>query len=134
MPMSPETSRHVLVVDDAPVMLRILRTILNTLGYTNVDTVLSVPAAMSALQRQSYDLVICDYHLGELNGYDLFRSMRSHPAMSRIPFLLTTTQAVESAMSDEARMLLRQSALKPFSAATLQAKIADTCAAFANAA
>jgi two-component system, chemotaxis family, chemotaxis protein CheY len=123
----PPASR-ILVVDDAPVMLRILGKLLESLGYARVDGVTSAEAAMAALQHTAYDLVISDYHMGQMNGYDLYCRMRAQPRLAAIPFLLTTTQDVGSAACEEARALLRRSALKPFSAATLQARIAEACA------
>ena len=128
MPSQPDYDCRILVVDDAPVMLRIMRGLLAHLGYHRVDGAASAEAALAILQRQPYDLVISDYHMGAMSGYDLLHAMRSHPNLSRIPFLLTTTQEFSTAANEEARALLRRSAIKPFSAATLLEKMGQAFA------
>jgi CheY-like chemotaxis protein len=57
------------------------------------------------------------------NGYDFFRQLRMHPVYRHIPFLLTTTQEAEAALTAEARDMLRATAVKPFGAETLLRKI-----------
>jgi two-component system KDP operon response regulator KdpE len=76
------TGQRVLVVDDEPQIRRALRLILRANGY-QVAEVASGEAALDALVTQSFDLVILDLVLPDLDGVEVCRRLRewSHLAV-----------------------------------------------------
>jgi len=60
MPMPP-MSIKILVVDDMSTMRRIIKTILNQLGYTNVEEAENGKQALAKLKKEKYDFVITDW-------------------------------------------------------------------------
>ncbi len=76
--MSPETKKEtILVVDDIPATLKILRRRLELRQYT-VVTALSVEEALSAMEADSVDLVLTDYRIPKVDGLDLVRFIREN--------------------------------------------------------
>jgi CheY-like chemotaxis protein len=107
--------KRVLVVDDSSFMHGVLLRALSSLGYRDVDPVYSGHQALSRLGKDEFGLIICDYEMRLMNGYDLMRELRGHPRYRRIPFVLMTTKEPEIALTAEARDILKRTLLKPFS-------------------
>ncbi|AKJ27994.1 response regulator [Caldimonas brevitalea] len=75
---------QVLLVDDHPLILSALQSVIQGLGdNVVVNGVATARAAREALQRDgSYDLVLLDLHLGDANGFDLLADLRqTYPAL-----------------------------------------------------
>jgi CheY-like chemotaxis protein len=123
MTMAFDLNTRVLFVDDSWTMHRIMAKLFEKIGIQNYESASSAQSALKELERQSFGLIICDYQMPFTNGYDFFRQLRVHPLHRRVPFLLTTTQEAEAALTAEARDMLRATAVKPFSAETLLQKI-----------
>jgi len=83
----PQGLGNVLVVDDAPVNMELLRGILEPSGYMvcSADTV----AEALALARQSLpDVVISDLMMHPDTGYDFLRQLKADPALSTVPVII----------------------------------------------
>ena len=111
--------QHILVVDDEPMYTTMLRIILEGDGYT-VTTAESAERALESLDHNTYDLLVLDVVMPDMDGLELCRRIR---ATSRVPILFVT---VRSDMSD--RVLgLRAGAddylAKPFDPQELLARI-----------
>jgi DNA-binding response OmpR family regulator len=74
----------ILLVDDDPLILRLGRELLETLGF-RVETAGDAPRALAAFQRlERTDLVILDQQLPGMNGYQLFQELRARSAGVRV--------------------------------------------------
>jgi signal transduction histidine kinase/ActR/RegA family two-component response regulator len=72
---------RVLVVDDEPDSRELLRRLLEQ-RHAAVQTGESVAAALSALERQPFDVVVSDIGMPEQDGYELVRQLRSLPGVT----------------------------------------------------
>lgn len=84
--------RRVLVVDDDPSILAVIKDILTKSGYT----VAGVPSGAEALRRldgDMFDLVITDLRMPEMSGTDLITQLQKDAAYSKIPILVLATGA-----------------------------------------
>jgi putative two-component system response regulator len=81
--------RSVLVVDDNPGDVRLVRTLLTEDGYT-VHTATNGKDALEILSRDPPDLVLSDVMMPEMDGFDLCRAIKGDPATRLIPFVLIT--------------------------------------------
>ncbi|MFZ4530595.1 MAG: response regulator [Alsobacter sp.] len=113
-----------LVIDDSPVTLHLIRRMLIHSDFTNVKTTEVASKGLELLRARPFGLVICDYYMSPMNGWDLYRTMQRDPALARIPFVLTTAQEAELAVTANARNMLRALAIKPFTASVLLSRIA----------
>ncbi len=83
---------RVLVVDDDPVNLRVIETILTTEKYDLV-TVTSGSKALEILLTQKWDLVISDVMMPNMSGYELVRTIRQQFSITELPVLLLTARS-----------------------------------------
>ena len=95
--MAPQTALQVLVVDDDPGILNALTRLLQRDGHT-VQTATDGQAALAFLQEGSYDLILCDLLMPELDGQTLYGLLqRQLPALcQRMIFLTGDTLSPDS--------------------------------------
>ena len=67
--------KHILVVDDEPQILDVLKQALETVGY-KVDCVLDGKTALQAVHDRIYDAAILDFSLPDINGLTVHREIR----------------------------------------------------------
>jgi len=77
---------RILVVDDDPQILDMLKCLLEDEGYA-VNTVTNGNSAMVALTEQKPDLVLLDISLPDLNGYQILGFIREQ---SEVPVIMLT--------------------------------------------
>ena len=122
--MATDRSRPVLVIDDSPVTVHLIRRMLIRSGFSDVKTTEVASRGLELLRTRPFGLVICDYYMSPLNGWDIYRTMQRDPILARIPFVLTTAQVSELAVTAKARDMLRALAIKPFTESVLLERIA----------
>jgi CheY-like chemotaxis protein len=81
------TSLPVLIVDDEPHILDLLRDVLEDEGFT-VITASNGAAALYVIQRSPVALVLTDLMMPFVSGIDLARQLHSNPETATIPLLL----------------------------------------------
>ena len=86
--------KKVLVVDDDPVVIRLVKEILKTLGY-QVETARDGIDAMVLVKKEKPDLIVLDIMMPELNGYDVLRTLKFTDEFKDIPVLLLTAREQE---------------------------------------
>lgn len=79
--------KRILVVDDEPVRATIKSLLENTELYS-VQTAQDGEAAINLLKQQTFDLLITDYNMPKMNGYELFKRCKS--VSSKLPVLFIT--------------------------------------------
>src|SRR5882757_3320886 len=77
--MAVDLSMSVLVVDDYNTMIRIIRNLLKQLGFQNIDDASDGSAALNKMRGKKYGLVISDWNMEPMTGYDLLREVRADP-------------------------------------------------------
>src|SRR5262245_22823558 len=91
MAVSRELS--ILIVDDYRTMLKIVRGLLEQLGFRNVDEATDGKAAYDLMQGKQYDLVISDWNMQPMTGLDLLKKVRSESRTAKVPFIMVTAEA-----------------------------------------
>ncbi len=83
----PAKLATILVVDDSPINLSLIRSTLEPFGYEVI--VAGGPTEATALARQSaLDLILSDLHMPGRSGLDFLREVKADPQLRLIPFLL----------------------------------------------
>ncbi|WP_286926571.1 MULTISPECIES: hybrid sensor histidine kinase/response regulator [Lysinibacillus] len=86
-----EKQFKILMVDDDPVNLTIMRSLFASTEYA-VKTVTSSEMALAALKDSDWDLVIIDAMMPYISGYALIEMMREHYSLLELPILLLTAR------------------------------------------
>ncbi len=89
---------RILAVDDEESIVRIIQVNLEPLGYA-VETAQSGSEALKLLLKNSYDLVITDIMMPEMDGLELLEHIRQSPELRYLPVILLTAQSSESDIS-----------------------------------
>jgi CheY-like chemotaxis protein len=86
-PEEPAVISHanILVVDDEKLLCTLVARILVQGGHT-VTQANSGHEAIEACRKQTFDIIFLDLRLGDMNGVDVFRKIRSLPSTSRVVF------------------------------------------------
>lgn len=121
--MALDFKMPVLVVDDYRTMVRIIRNFLNQLGFADVDGAADGSAALKMMREKDYGLVISDWNMEPMTGYELLREVRSDDHLSRTPFIMVTTEAKTENVAAAKTAGASNYILKPFNAVTLKSKI-----------
>ena len=84
-----ERKTRALIVDDAPDVVEMLAMLLRQAGY-EVTTASSAPAAITAAQEESFDVVVSDIGMPGMSGYDLAEALRALPDYKGVPMIALT--------------------------------------------
>ncbi len=113
----------VLVVDDYSTMRRIIRNLLTQIGYTDVDEASDGGDALTKLKQVHYGLVISDWNMEPMTGYDLLKQVRADDKLKGTPFIMVTAESKTDNVIAAKKAGVDNYIVKPFNAATLQQKI-----------
>ena len=121
--MPASLDMKILVVDDHESMRKIEKQILNDLGYKNVDMADDGTTAWELLQKGSYDFVISDWNMPQMEGIDLLKAIRADARIGKTPVLLVTAESKKEKIVEAAQAGVNDYVVKPFNAEILSAKI-----------
>lgn len=107
MTSSASESKRLLVVDDEPSILKLLKVLLTRAKY-QVATCASGDEALRALSQGQFDLMITDAIMPAMTGFELVRALRRNPTFQELPILMLTRkndrsdvkQALEAGVTD----------------------------------
>jgi two-component system chemotaxis response regulator CheY len=123
MKMAVDLSMTVLVVDDYNTMIRIIRNLLKQLGFEHIDDASDGSAALEKMRTKKYGLVISDWNMEPMTGYDLLKEVRADPNLSQTPFIMITAESKTENVIAAKKAGVNNYIVKPFNAATLKTKI-----------
>ena len=121
--MAIDLSMPVLVVDDLNTMVRIIRNLLRQLGFEHIDDASDGSAALEKMRARRYGLVISDWNMEPMTGYDLLKEMRADPQLGRTPFIMVTAESKTENVIAAKKAGVSNYIVKPFNAQTLKNKI-----------
>ena len=121
--MAVDPSMPILVVDDYQTMVRIIRNLLKQLGFENVDDASDGNAAIAKMRDKKYGLVISDWNMEPMTGYDLLKEVRSDPNLATTPFIMITAESKTENVIAAKKAGVNNYIVKPFNAQTLKGKI-----------
>ncbi len=112
-----------LVVDDFSTMRRIIKNLLNDLGYANVTEADDGATALPMLQNGNFDFLVTDWNMPGMPGLDLLKAVRADPRLAKMPVLMLTAEAKREQIIEAAQAGVNGYVIKPFTAVTLKEKI-----------
>ena len=121
--MAADASMSILIVDDYNTMIRIIRNLLKQLGFNNVDEANDGSSALAKMREKSYGLVISDWNMTPMTGYELLREIRADPDLRATRFIMVTAESKTDNVIAAKKAGVDNYIVKPFNAQTLQHNI-----------
>lgn len=112
-----------LVVDDFSTMRRIVKNLLQELGYANVQEADDGATALPMLKAGNFDFLITDWNMPQLPGLALLKAVRADPKLAKLPVLMVTAEAKREQIVEAAQAGVNGYVIKPFTAQTLGEKL-----------
>jgi two-component system, chemotaxis family, chemotaxis protein CheY len=122
--MAVDTTMSVLIVDDYKTMLRIIRNLLKQIGFENVDDAADGAEALERLREKEYGLVISDWNMEPMTGFELLKEVRADDKMRKTPFIMVTAESKTDNVVAAKQAGVDNYIVKPFNAETLKSKLA----------
>lgn len=126
--MALNPAMPILVVDDYQTMIRIIRNLLRQLGFEDVDDASDGATALEKMKQKQYGLVISDWNMEPMTGYELLRQVRNNFEMRDTPFIMVTAESKTENVIAAKKAGVNNYIVKPFNAQTLKLKIEAACA------
>lgn len=122
------TDTKFLVVDDFATMRKIIKKVLNELGYSNIEEADDGKNALPKLQEAAaagtpFTFVISDWNMPGMTGIDLLKACKADEKLKHMPFMLVTAESEQKHILEAAKAGVSDYVVKPFNAATLKAKM-----------
>ena len=132
--MGAQADMQILVVDDFSTMRRIIKGLLQDLGYANITEADDGQTALPLLKEGAFDLLITDWNMPGMHGVELLRQVRADQRLATLPVLMLTAEAKREQIVEAAQAGVNGYVIKPFTAAVLKEKIEKIFAARSSAA
>ncbi len=121
--MAIDLSMPILVVDDYNTMVRIIRNLLKQLGFQEIDEASDGASALTKMREKKYGLVISDWNMEPMSGYDLLKEVRADAVLGKTRFIMVTAESKTDNVIAAKQAGVDNYIVKPFNAETLQHKI-----------
>ena len=121
--MAVDKSMKILVVDDYPHVVEMIQDLLRDFGFRNLDGASSGEQALDKLRTEPYGLVISDWKMAPMDGYELLRRVRAEAGLEGLPFLMVAGEAQAGQVVAARDAGVNGFMGKPFTRATLKQKM-----------
>lgn len=128
--MTVDMNMQILIVDDYKTMLRIIKGLLSQIGFKNVDEATDGNMALDRLSKKKYGLIISDWNMEPMTGYDLLQKVRADGTNKDIPFIMVTAESKTENVVAAKQAGVNNYIVKPFNAETLKTKLASVLGNF----
>ena len=111
------SSVRVLIVEDNKINQLLVRNILRKFGFEIIDSADNGRAAIRMLNQASYDVILMDIQMPELNGYDITQHIRNELKISpeALPIIALTADASEKEKQMAMSLGMNDYIVKPYS-------------------
>lgn len=118
------TRLKLLIVDDAKFIRDLVqRTLKNEYPEIEITEAADGRKAQVALERYSFDMVLCDWEMPEMSGIELLHWIRQHERLSKLPFILITSLDQKENVVEALQAGVNDYITKPFSTEQLISKV-----------
>lgn len=121
---------NILIVDDYKTMLRIIRSLLTQIGFSNIDEAANGSMAVEKLKEKKYGLIISDWNMEPMTGLELLKNVRANESTKTIPFIMVTAESKTDNVIAAKQAGVSNYIVKPFNSETLKAKLVSVLGAF----
>jgi len=123
--MASYTNKPVLVVDDSQTTVRVVRSLLARIGFKDIDEAFNGMAALAKMTEKPYGIVIADWNMEPMSGYELLKQVRANPRLATTRLILMTAELNASHVIAAKKAGASNYILKPFTDEVLRSKIEE---------
>lgn len=128
--MAVDKNIPILIVDDYQTMRRIVRNLLNQLGFTNIDEAVDGSSALEKMKQSTYGLVMSDWNMEPMSGLDLLKAARQLDSYKKTPIVMITAESTNENILAAKNAGASNYIVKPFTANTLKSKLEAVLGSF----
>lgn len=125
-----DSSSKFLIVDDSDVTRKTVKTALGQLGLKNIEEASDGSVALEKLtdaaKATQFALVISDINMPKMNGFELLEKCRMENELSKVPFLIITSETQKDAVIRAVMQGVSGYIVKPFGVDDIKNKIKET--------
>lgn len=115
--------KKALVVDDSKAIRQIERKYLEELGFFVLEAENGEEALKVLKENSDISLILLDWHMPVMNGYEFLKKVRENPDWSEIKIMMVTTENQQKSVIDAIMAGANEYLMKPFDKDMLEAKI-----------
>jgi two-component system chemotaxis response regulator CheY len=112
-----------LIVDDSRATRGIIRKILSEIGFEVFEAQHGVEALERLKEMGHADVLLVDWNMPEMNGYDFLCSVRANPLYDKVPLMMVTSETEMSQMAKALKAGANEYIMKPFSKEVILEKL-----------
>jgi two-component system, chemotaxis family, chemotaxis protein CheY len=112
-----------LVIDDSRVVRIIIGQILREIGMDVLEATDGVEALEQIKNHSDVKLMLVDWNMPRMNGFDFIRAVRSDPAYDAVRILMVTSEAQSEQVTRALNAGANEYLMKPFTKDVLVAKL-----------
>jgi two-component system, chemotaxis family, chemotaxis protein CheY len=116
---------NILVVDDYKTMRRVIHSLLNQLGFQNIDEAINGSDALEKMKEKKYQLIVSDWNMSPVTGIELLKKIRADNENKNIPFLMVTAESKPENVMEAKKSGASNYIVKPFTVETLETKLSS---------
>jgi len=121
--MSVDKNMSILVVDDFKMMRRVVKNLLNQIGFSNLDEAADGEEALKKIQQKPYRLVISDWNMEPMSGIELLQKVREGGETKDLDFIMLTAEGKPENIIKAKQLGVNSYIVKPFTAKVLKEKL-----------
>jgi two-component system chemotaxis response regulator CheY len=113
-----------MLVDDSKTIRRIQRSILEQLGYTEIEEACDGQDALSRVAAFQPNLILLDWNMPNMDGLTFLKAFRQKDTST--PVVMVTTESEKTRVIEAIRAGVNNYVVKPFTPDILQQRIKET--------
>ena len=118
----PEQRRRILVVEDYPATVELMKSLLEAAGY-EASAAYSGKRGLEAARAWKPDLILLDVMMPEMSGIEVCNQLKADPETSAIPVVIVSIRAAEEDVRVGVKAGAAAYMVKPFEPADLLALV-----------
>jgi two-component system, chemotaxis family, chemotaxis protein CheY len=107
-------TKKILVVDDSATMRSMLMSIIEEIKDVELVEASNGFEALKALPQQSFDLIMTDINMPEINGLEIVHFVKNNPTYRNIPLIIISTEHGQADIKKGLALGAQKYITKPF--------------------